>query len=205
MRGPHRLAEAEVEASAGREQIIFQSACAGVGAVRSSDEATNPRGAKGPQWKHAESDEQRNRLSAKRSTTEEAEGNGQTGQPGEPYLPPRVAALRQKLAQKAKQEPKFRFYSMYGGVMDKDTLLAAWWKVLRNEGAPGVDGISIEQIAREENGVENLLKHIEQELRTKTYRPQPVKRVYIPKANGTMRPLGIPTVKDRVVQMAVLL
>jgi RNA-directed DNA polymerase len=144
-------------------------------------------------------------LNDKRSTTEEAEGKGETGQPGQPHLPPRVAALRQKLAQKAKQDPKFRFYSVYGGVMDKDTLLAAWWKVLRNQGAPGVDGISIEQIVRKENGIEDLLKNIGEELRTKTYRPQPVKRVYIPKANGKMRPLGIPTVKDRVVQMAVLL
>jgi RNA-directed DNA polymerase len=172
--------------------------------ARSSDEATNSRGAKGPQWKHAESDEQKNRLNAKRSTTEEAEANGQAGQPDEPFLPPKVAALRQKLAQKAKQE-KFRFYSLYGGVMDKETLLAAWWRVLRNQGAPGVDGISLEQIARQENGIEDLLENIGQELRTRTYRPQAVKRVYIPKANGKMRPLGIPTVKDRVVQMALLL
>jgi RNA-directed DNA polymerase len=121
------------------------------------------------------------------------------------HLPPRVAALRQKLAQKAKQEPKFRFYSLYGGVMDTDTLWAAWWKVCSNGGAPGVDGVSIGQIQRKELGDVELLEQIKQELRAKTYRPQPVKRVYIPKANGKMRPLGIPTVKDRVVQMAVLL
>ena len=123
----------------------------------------------------------------------------------EAILPPRLAALRQKLAQKAKQQPQFRFYSLYSGVMDKDTLLAAWWKVCSNGGAPGVDGISIEQIVRKENGEQSLLQEIGAELRAKTYRPQPVKRVYIPKANGKMRPLGIPTVKDRVVQMAVLL
>jgi len=123
----------------------------------------------------------------------------------EALLPPRLAALRQKLAQKAKQEPKFRFYSLYGGVMDRDTLLAAWRKVCSNGGAPGVDGIRIEDIARKEDGEQNLLQEIGEELRTKAYRPQPVKRVYIPKANGKMRPLGIPTVKDRVVQMAVLL
>ncbi len=144
-------------------------------------------------------------MNDQRSTTEQAEGSSPTGRPGEAHLPPRVAALRQKLAQKAKQEPKFRFYSLYGGVMDKDTLLAAWWKVCSNGGAPGVDGISIEAIVQKENGVESLLEQIQRELRSKTYRPQPVKRVYIPKANGKMRPLGIPTVKDRVVQMAVLL
>jgi hypothetical protein len=112
-------------------------------------------------------------LNEPRSTTEQAEGNGQAGLPVEPHLPPRVAALRQKLAQKAKREPKFRFYSLYGGVMDKDTLWAAWRKVCSNGGAPGVDGVSIEQILREENGVEELLREIAQELRTRTYRPKP--------------------------------
>jgi RNA-directed DNA polymerase len=188
-----------------RKEIICACASGGVGAARSSEEASNDRGAKGPQWKQAESEEQRNRLNATRSTTGQAEAKAQAGAPAQSGLPPRVAALRQKLAQKAKQEPKFRFYSLYGGVMDSDTLLAAWWKVSSNGGAPGVDGISIEQIVRKENGVEDLLKEIGQELRRKSYRPKPVKRVYIPKANGKMRPLGIPTVKDRVVQMAVLL
>ena len=96
-----------------------------------------------------------NRLNEKRSTTEQAV----EAQPyREAILPPRLAALRQKLAQKAKQQPQFRFYSLYGGVTDKDTLLAAWWKVCSNGGAPGIDGISIEQIVRKENGEQSLQK-----------------------------------------------
>jgi RNA-directed DNA polymerase len=141
-------------------------------------------------------------LNDKRPTTEQA---AEELPFREAILPPRLAALRQKLAQKAKQEPPFRFYSLYGGVMDKDTLFAAWCKVCSNGGAPGVDGISMEAILQKENGEQNLLREIGEELRARTYRPKPVKRVYIPKANGKMRPLGIPTVKDRVVQMAVLL
>lgn len=144
-------------------------------------------------------------MNEKRSATGEAEGSGQAGQPVQPHLPPKVAAVRQKLAQKAKQEPKFRFYSLYGGVMDPDTLWAAWNKVRSNGGAPGVDGISIKEIEQKELGALGLLEEIKQQLRGKTYRPQPVKRVYIPKAHGKRRPLGIPTVKDRVVQMAALL
>jgi hypothetical protein len=142
--------------------------------AHSSQEAGNDRRAKGPQWEHAESDEQTNRLNDKRSTTEQAGASGPAGTPGKPkLLPPKVAALRQKLAQKAKQEPQFRFYSLYGGVMDKDTLLGAWWKVCSNGGAPGIDGISIEQIVQKEKAVENLLEQIQRELRGKTYRPQP--------------------------------
>jgi len=144
----------------------------------------------------------KNRLNDQRPTTEQAAEDLPFR---EALLPPRLVARRQKLAQKAKQEPKFRFYSLYSGVMDQDTLQAAWRKVCSKGGAPGVDGVSIEQIVRKENGEQNLLQEIGRELRTHTYRPQPVKRVYIPKANGKMRPLGIPTVKDRVVQMAVLL
>src|SRR5690349_2657555 len=97
------------------------------------------------------------RLNEKRSTTEPA---AEELPFREAILPPKLAALRQKLAQKAKQEPHFRFYSLYGGVMDKDTLLAAWWKVCANGGAPGVDGVSIEQIERKENGEQSLLQEI---------------------------------------------
>jgi RNA-directed DNA polymerase len=123
----------------------------------------------------------------------------------EAILPPGLRALRQKLGQKAKQQKRFRFYSLYGLVSRSDVLQGAWEAVHRNAGAPGVDGVSIEQITATPEREAMFLDDIQRSLRERTYRAQAVRRVYIPKPNGKLRPLGIPTVRDRVVQAAVLL
>ncbi len=120
-------------------------------------------------------------------------------------LPVNLFALRQKLYEKAKREPTFRFYTLYGLIARLDVLEAAWALVADNGGAPGVDGVTIEQLETAPDGVARLMATLHNELLAKRYQPQAVRRVFILKANGQRRPLGIPTVRDRVVQAAARL
>jgi RNA-directed DNA polymerase len=118
--------------------------------------------------------------------------------------PMKVERLRAKLGLKAKQEKNFKFYSLYGHICNMDVLRVAWKGVRENKGSPGIDGVSIESLDNEEK-VKEFLLEIQAELQNKTYKPLPVKRVHIPKANGKLRPLGIPCLRDRLVQTAACL
>jgi group II intron reverse transcriptase/maturase len=117
--------------------------------------------------------------------------------------PAKVEKLQKALHVKAKDNPRFRFYQLYDKLYREDVLAHAWQLCRAHGGAAGVDGETFEQIAR--YGVETWLEELARTLREKTYRADPVRRVWIPKANGKQRPLGIPTIKDRVVQTAAVL
>lgn len=117
--------------------------------------------------------------------------------------PEDIRTFQRKLYVKAKAEPDYRFYLLYDKIMRTDILAHAWELVRANRGAPGVDGVSIAMV--EAAGVEAYLTALGKELRDKSYRPQAVRRVMIPKPGGGERPLGIPTIRDRVVQTAAKL
>ena len=160
-------------------------ALAGGGEARSSEDASNDRRAKGPQF-------QGGATSSKRVQIGES-------------LPPaqKLWKLQEALHAKAKEKPGYRFYALYDKLYRGDVLAQAWRRSRANGGAAGVDAVSFEQI--EEKGVSNWLGQLAQELKEKRYEPGAVRRVMIPKANGKQRPLGIPTITDRVVQMAAVL
>jgi RNA-directed DNA polymerase len=164
----------------------------------------NARGAKGPHRLDAESEARRDRLRHD-ATTGEGEALPETFGVNGKGLPMKLFTLRQKLYLKAKREPRFRFYALYDRIHRQDVLEAAWAQVAVNGGSAGVDGVTIAEIAGSPGGSAALVAELHQSLKAKTYRPQAVLRVYIPKPDGRQRPLGIPTVRDRVVQTAAKL
>ncbi len=115
----------------------------------------------------------------------------------------KVRKLQHTLHSKANSSPSYRFYCLYDKLSSRDVLAVAYERCRINGGAPGVDGQTFEDI--ETYGRTRWLEELAERLRTRTYRPQPVRRVYIPKPDGKQRPLGIPTIIDRVVQMATVL
>jgi len=117
--------------------------------------------------------------------------------------PRSIQNLQRQLYHKSKAEPNYRFYTLWDKVYRRDVLEEAWRRVKANRGAAGVDGMTIRAI--EETGSEAFLNSLQSDLKAKTYRPVAVRRVWIKKSNGGQRPLGIPSVRDRVVQMAVKL
>src|SRR5579864_6829511 len=117
--------------------------------------------------------------------------------------PESIRRLQRKLYRKAKEEPEYRFYQLYDKIYREDVLAHAYALVRANQGAPGVDGCTFEQI--EAAGLEEWLTDLRKELHDKTYQAQPVRRVMLPKPGGGERPLGIPTIRDRVAQQAAKL
>ena len=118
--------------------------------------------------------------------------------------PDSIRTLQRKLYRKAERESAFRFYALYDKVYRADILSHAYHLVRANQGSAGIDGITFRDIRKRE-GETAFLAELQEALKRKTYRARPVKRVMIPKGNGGKRPLGIPVIRDRVVQMAVKL
>ena len=173
---------------------------AGVGRDRSSGEAGNDRGAKGLDTENVSKGIGVKSLRKRHLTEREIREIG-----AKRHLTkyPDIALMTERLARKAAAESKFRFYRLFWWITHEQTLRCAWERVRANGGAPGVDGVTFQMIERSEGGVDGFLAGLQKELRENAYRASPLRRKYIEKANGKMRPLGIPTVKDRVVQCAV--
>jgi RNA-directed DNA polymerase len=165
----------------------------------------NACGAKGPDPQNADVSNVENRLPKTPATTEQPVALPEAFAVNRDGLPEKLFTLRQQLYGKAKREPKFRFYALYDRIYRRDVLQAAWAQVASNDGAPGVDGVTIDQIAHSSGGPDALVEDLHHALRTKTYQPAAVLRVLLPKPDGRMRPLGIPTIRDRVVQTAAKL
>jgi RNA-directed DNA polymerase len=166
-----------------------------VGGVRSSEDTAPDL------WFGEPAEERRDATCSAGKQRREGCGDGPRGL----TAPDKVRQLQTTLYRKAKSKPEYRFWSLYGEVQRADVLAAAWRRVKANAGAAGVDGVSIEELAADAQVQAAWLNALREELHNKTYRPAPVRRVRIPKASGGFRGLGIPTVKDRVVQMAVYL
>lgn len=119
---------------------------------------------------------------------------------GQQHSTEKSRQLQRNLYLTAKKDKQRRFHALYDRIFRLDILWRAWKEVRENKGSAGIDGITFEMI--EEYGVEEYLLDIQEDLKNKKYRPKPVKRVYIPKPDGKQRPLGIPTIRDRIVQQA---
>ena len=157
-----------------------------VGSVHSSDEGRNETGAKEPN------------LNAGNSVATDEAMAPLAGI----ETPLKVQALQRTLYRKAKADARWRAWSLYGDLGRRDVLATALKAVMKNGGAAGIDGITTEQVKA---GASDYLDHLQAQLQDRSYRPGPVKRVWIPKADGKQRPLGVPNVVDRIIQMALLM
>jgi RNA-directed DNA polymerase len=161
--------------------------------VASSLVTNNARGAKGPYGGQVDY----------ASTREGMSGRSGTNHPGHPPVVDQVRQLQRRLWVAAKRSPERRFHALMDRIWRADILQEAWRRVKRNRGSAGIDRETLAAV--EQYGVERMLTELDAALRAGTYRPPPVLRRYIPKAGGRQRPLGIPTVRDRVAQMAATL
>jgi hypothetical protein len=139
---------------------------------------------------------ERRRASACSQASQRSEGQGDGSVRAEIRTPDKVRKLQRTLYRKAKAEPRYRFWSLYGDIMRRDLLEYALQKVARNKGGAGVDGQTVERITQDAETQSRWLETLHEELKTKEYRPSPVRRVWIPKSSGGQRPLGIPTVSS---------